>query len=287
MKTLIFLLNNNFGGVFLISNTLIQTNNKYWIPKDAKAENISFPDEHDSLFEIEESSFWFQHRNQCIMNALKKYPPKGMFYDVGGGNGCVAKAIQNTGYDVTLIEPYEKGAYNAVKRGVETVVCSTLQGSGIPRDSIPAIGIFDVLEHINDDIAFLSDLNSYLVDGGKLYTTVPSYQFLWSEIDKESYHYKRYRLSALKNKLENANFDILYQTYFFALLPIQIYLLRTLPSKLKIKRNEKVTPKEHKQTLLKPITTIYSKIETLILKKMSLPFGGSCLVVAQKRKENN
>lgn len=265
------------------SNTLNKTKNEYWVPTNNKEENISFPDSHDSLFDIEEASFWFQHRNKCITKILKKYYPTGMFYDIGGGNGCVAKAIQDNGHSVTLIEPYEKGANNAVTRGIETVICSTIQNSGFPYNSIPAIGIFDVLEHIQDDDIFLKELNDYLEIGGKLFITVPSYQFLWADIDKESGHYRRYTRSDLKNKLKKANFEVLYQTYFFALLPIPIYFFRTLPSRFKIKKKGKENLNEHIHPMLKHILNLYSKIESSIMNITSLPFGGSCLVVARKK----
>src|SRR6478672_10328186 len=81
--------------------------------------DISYPEEGNSVyFDVEDASFWFQHRNRCIVEALKLFPPAGAFFDVGGGNGCVARAIQDAGFEVVLVEPGIWGVRNAVKRGI-------------------------------------------------------------------------------------------------------------------------------------------------------------------------
>ncbi len=33
----------------------------------------------------EESSFWFRHRNRCILELTKKYARNEVVYDIGGG----------------------------------------------------------------------------------------------------------------------------------------------------------------------------------------------------------
>ena len=53
-------------------------------------EAISYPaDGNEACFEIEDQSFWFQHRNDCIRELVRNFPPrgKGPIFDVGGGNG--------------------------------------------------------------------------------------------------------------------------------------------------------------------------------------------------------
>ena len=41
--------------------------------------------------QLEEDSFWFNHRNNIIANAVKKHSKGNVFFDIGGGNGFVAK----------------------------------------------------------------------------------------------------------------------------------------------------------------------------------------------------
>ena len=42
-------------------------------------------------------------------------------------------------------------------KGVSVVINSTLQDAGFAPECVPAIGLFDVLEHIEDDTAALSN----------------------------------------------------------------------------------------------------------------------------------
>jgi hypothetical protein len=49
-----------------------------------------YPDEgNEACFQIEDQSFWFRHRNDCIRELAQNLPPKwkGPIFDGGGGNG--------------------------------------------------------------------------------------------------------------------------------------------------------------------------------------------------------
>ena len=68
--------------------------------------SVSYPEDGNQLcFDIEDSSFWFRHRNNCLLQAVNSLPPAGTFFDIGGGNGYVAQAIQNAGFETVLVEP--------------------------------------------------------------------------------------------------------------------------------------------------------------------------------------
>ncbi len=76
---------------------------------------ISYPSEgNEFCFAVEDLSFWFKHRNNCMIFILKAYPPKrgGSIFDIGGGNGFVSLGLAKKGFDVVLVEPGAKGALN-------------------------------------------------------------------------------------------------------------------------------------------------------------------------------
>ncbi|MCB0332599.1 MAG: class I SAM-dependent methyltransferase, partial [Bdellovibrionales bacterium] len=168
-----------------------------WVSKDQS--EIAYPESgNEGCYQIEENSFWFRHRNNAIVSVIRAFAPNGAIYDIGGGNGFVSLGMKDAGFDVVLVEPGVSGALNGKKRGLETVVCSTLQDAQFAPHSLPAVGIFDVLEHIEDDVAFLQMIRAALRPDGKLYLTVPAYQWLWSQEDVYAQHYKRYTISQLK-----------------------------------------------------------------------------------------
>jgi SAM-dependent methyltransferase len=191
---------------------------------------VSYEEEHNDIcFEVEEESFWFIHRNQCILGAVHLFPPSGTFFDVGGGNGYVARALQDAGLEVVLVEPGLRGVRNARRRGVSHVVHGTLKDAGFHPDVLPAVGLFDVVEHIQGDGGFLSSVHAHLVPGGRVYITVPAFHWLWSHEDIDAGHCRRYKLSEICAVLKGGGFEIEYATYFFTFLLLPIYFSRALP----------------------------------------------------------
>lgn len=269
-----------------IAENLEKRSDGIWYAREQNP--IDYPEEGNSFcYQVEEGSFWFNHRNSFILEALRRFPPGGVLFDIGGGNGYVAMAIQGAGIETVLLEPGIEGIRNAQRRGLKHLVCATLENAGFTEGSLPAIGMFDVLEHIPNDQEFLQLIHQLLVPAGRLYLTVPAYQFLWSIEDVFAQHYRRYTLPMLFKLLEAAGFQVEFATYIFATLPIPIFLFRTLPSKFgwrqhgdlnKIGSELKINS-ESANSVLDSIL----RLELRGLRRFNkLPIGGSCLLAARK-----
>jgi hypothetical protein len=250
--------------------------------------DVSYPEEGNEVcFQIEENSFWFSHRNNCIIESYKKYCPERVFFDIGGGNGFVAKGLQDIGVNTVLLEPGMIGCENAKKRGLKNIICSTLENSEFEKSSIPSIGLFDVVEHIENDVNFLTSIHYYLEEGGYVFITVPAYNFLWSQEDIIAGHYRRYTLRQINAKLKNLGFEIVHSTYFFSVLPFPIFLSRSIPFLLRLKKkgnhNARAINDHSKKSFSEKVLNIIwtSEIKRIKLGR-KIRFGGSCLVVAQK-----
>jgi SAM-dependent methyltransferase len=210
---------------------VLEKRNGIWMPHSVSA--VSYPDEGNALcFQVEAESFWFAHRNDCIGAVMKSFPPSGMVYDVGGGNGFVALELQKRGVDVALVEP-GIGAVNAADRGVENVIQATLDGAGLRPGSLPSAAAFDVIEHVEDDVAFLSTIRRMLTPRGRFYCTVPAGQRLWSDEDIYAGHFRRYSTDTLSKALIEAGFRVEFITAIFGWLVPVVALLRVLPFRLR------------------------------------------------------
>ncbi len=139
-------------------------------------------------------------------------------------------AYGNIGYEAVLVEPGLTGAQNARRRGLADVICSTLEDAEFPAHSLPAIGIFDVLEHIEDDQRFLCELQGLLRPGGRLYVTVPTYRWLWSSDDVFSGHFRRYTRASLVREMNHAGFEVEFSSYLFAMLLLPIFCYGRSPA---------------------------------------------------------
>lgn len=271
-----------------ISTGLKLGQEEIWYTADDEA--ISYPSSgNEACFSVEGESFWFKHRNNCIVSVINSYPPinNETIFDIGGGNGFVSLGLANAGFDVALVEPGITGAYNAKKRGLKNVICATTKTAKFKCHSLSAVGLFDVIEHIEDDLAFLKSVRELIKEGGYLYATVPSYSFLWSEEDVNAGHYRRYALNEISEVLQSAGFKIEFSSYIFRFLPLPVFLLRTLPFKIGLSKAVRKTSnisRDHavsrgmRRKILDSI--LKSEIENLD-KKKPMAFGGSCLVVAK------
>ena len=244
------------------------------------------PDGNDVCFELEDHSFWFEHGNRCITSVVRNFPPAGTFFDLGGGNGFVSLGLEKAGWPCIVVEPGHAGAVNARKRGVANVICATLEDANFQPHSLPAAGLFDVLEHIPDDAGFLRALCERLILGGRIYLTVPAYSWLWSAEDISAGHFRRYTVSSLVRVLAQCGFEVEFASYIFSALPLPILVSRTLPS-LFGRRTPGDTSEaisEHRsgsKTLLKVAQGVFNWELQRLKRKKTIPAGGSCLVVAR------
>ena len=273
--------------MFKYSDRLYENNGIYFSEKRTE---VSYPEEgNKDFFEIEENSFWFNHRNNCILEVVKRNNEKQELFDVGGGNGFVSKKLQENQIQVILVEPGLTGCINAQKRGISNIVCATLEDAQFYKNSISSVGLFDVIEHVEDDVAFLKSIHETLKDDGLIYITVPAYKTLWSSDDVHAGHYRRYTLKELEQKLNLAEFKIVESTYFFTALPIPIFLFRTIPSWMGFNKKKKIIvnhENDHKKKsgLISSLLNIFWKKEVnKIRQQKTISFGSSCLVVGKKK----
>ncbi len=88
-----------------------------WYSKNKS--KVSYPDnDNDLCFQIEDDSYWFKHRNNCIIEMIKNFPPKGEIFDIGGGNGFVSNGLEENGFSTVVVEPGVKGALNSKRRNL-------------------------------------------------------------------------------------------------------------------------------------------------------------------------
>lgn len=90
-----------------------------------------------------------------------------------------------------------------------------------------AIYTSNVLEHIDDDLGTLKNLFDSLIPGGVIGIYVPAHPFLFSAMDQQIGHVRRYSRSELKAKVQSAGFEIQMVTYdefvgFFASIAVKI-----------------------------------------------------------------
>ena len=252
----------------------------------AKHDDLKFSenDETDWLL-IEQTSFWYAHRNRCYCEFLKLFPPKGVLFEIGAGNGSVSIALQEAGFSIVAIEPTVKLARHAKLRGVEHVMCANIESAKFKRGALENVGMFDVLEHIQDDESFLTALHDLMPLGGRFYCAVPAMPILWSKEDDAAEHIRRYTISSLSRRLLRAGFKIEYSTYYFYVLFIPVLFFRALPSFMRLRspRKHELSFREHhikSKCLARLLEHFLSQEIKLFRKGGKQLIGASCIIIA-------
>ena len=270
-----------------VSDALVVDEQGIW--RAAAVSAVSYPEEDNAVcFQVEDTSPWFRHRNDCLSAAVKRFPPAGPIVEIGAGNGYVARRFIDDGFPTFVLEPGAKGAENAkFGRQIDDVICATLEDANFKDASIAAAGLFDVLEHIEDDRAVVDQLARILRPGGRVYLTVPSPPWLFSIKDVDARHYRRYSIPQLTS-LFGERFEVEYATYFFSSLTLPTLLLRALPYRLGLARprSSESYAAEHArgaQSSGGAMNWFFERELRAITAGRKRLHGTSCLLVARRR----
>ncbi len=258
-----------------------------WLPPRGD-EAVSYPlDAQDDLAGVEEGSFWFVHRREVVVTLLRQLPPRGVVIDVGGGNGFMTAALRRAGFPCVLLEPGATGAGNALGRGLAPVIQATFDQAGFGEKALPAVGLFDVLEHIADDRELLRRVARALAPGGRVYLTVPASRLLWSASDELAGHRRRYSRTALREVLRQADLTVEWLGGFFAPLWPALLLARAIPYRLGRRETtvaaEMAAHRPREGPLVSLMRMMLGAELRLIRAGARLPVGASWLAVAARR----
>lgn len=257
--------------------------NLYRVTSESGFEAVSYPSDAFTKTESENQGFWAQARLAAIIRVLK-LNRQSELVEVGAGGGAVCVALAQARYSVFAIEPHLSGATEIARNGVD-VLCGFLEDAKFPYKSVPNFGVFDVIEHLPDPGAMLTEMLRTLDDDGALYITVPVGQWLWGSLDEVLGHQRRFSRKGLCHLLEQNGFTPIHEEFLFLCLVPLAWLTRALPYKLRGRRSTvgEISDQLAPSRLVNSISSLILKIEARISRLIPLPYGLSLLVVARKK----
>lgn len=144
---------------------------------------------------------------------------RGAVLEVGGGIGNFTLQLAQFADHVTTLEPNdycvrqlrEKVAGNPGVTVLQTTVedlDSSLKGT------FSTIVLMNVLEHIENDVQVIRQLDHLLIPGGEILVLVPAMQFAFGETDRRLGHYRRYTARSVRRLAADVGMQLTRRRYF-------------------------------------------------------------------------
>ena len=236
--------------------------------------------EEDILGEHIHTHWYYVAKGKAMRSFLGDIKTKEVL-DVGAGSGIFSKQlldhdIADAAVCIDLNYPEERHETHSEK----PIKFITQQNS----TSQDLIIIMDVLEHVPDDLALLKSYVDSMAPGGKVFITVPAFQFLWSGHDVFLEHYRRYTIDMVEKLVIKAGLKPLKSRYFFGALFPLIAAIRCLNSVFKGKKKDNA-----KSDLalypgwINAMLTFVHDIERFTLFKVNRLFGLSVFCICEKK----
>jgi SAM-dependent methyltransferase len=245
------------------------------------------PDDFAKLRPVEETHFWFVGRNNILGAALGTLTADGSrprsVLEIGCGTGNALRVLREGLPDATLIgmDAFHAGLLYARSRTDASLVEGRIEHMPFCR-RFDLIGMFDVLEHMEDDVAALRLVVESLEPGGRLMLTVPAGPSLWSRVDEESQHQRRYTDRHLRGVLGAAQCRVEYMTYFMSLTYPAVWISRRLERWFPAAPRQSAIERElHVPRVVNSVFRHMLRLEVpAIRRRYRLPFGTSILAIA-------
>jgi SAM-dependent methyltransferase len=185
------------------------------------------------LDKVEDRHFWFRARKRAVGTVLRQlaagFAPGYNVLELGCGNGGMLRLLRQScpGGKVFGMDLYREALIHAKHRSN----CPLVQGDVLHppfSEALHLVGMFDVLEHLRDDLSVLRSVRTMLAPGGALCITVPAHMTLWSYFDVAARHARRYTYDELRARLQLAGFEVEYQTEFMSWIYPLVWMGRRL-----------------------------------------------------------
>ena len=246
---------------------------------------------YDQFAELEENHFWFIGRRQIFFDLLERsLPDNGSetcnleILEIGCGAGGMLKPLNRYGR-VTGLDFSQDSMRYCRSRGFPRVVTGV--GAELPFDdeTFDLVALFDVIEHIPDDQKVLEEVRRVLKPGGRIFVSVPAYQFLYSQNDEVVHHLRRYTAGGLRRLFRAADLREEKVTYFNTFLfPLIFSALMVLKLKERLfGRPEGQTNLNHE--FAGPVNSMFAGImssERQLLRHIEFPFGHSLIAMGSR-----
>ena len=240
------------------------------------------PDAYLEMADTEARHWWFTGRRVILSDLIGTFelPANTRILEIGSGTGGNLQMLSSFGQVSALEMDATARSIASEKTGGRFDIRAGYCPTDIPfaGEKFDLICLFDVLEHIDEDVDTLIALKGLLAKEGRVLVTVPAYCWLWSAHDKFLHHKRRYSTDELRQKVADAGYEITKFSYFNTVLFPLAVIVRL---KDRLMGNTSASGTGIPPALINQLFAGLFGIERLLLRKFNLPFGVSLMCVLQ------
>jgi SAM-dependent methyltransferase len=243
---------------------------------------------YQQFFDLERDHWWFVGmRDLCRSTIETIQTSNGLVetkrcIDVGCGAGLWTQELSRFG-DVSGLDIAPEALAFCRARGLSRLIRASAEELPVADASCDLITALGVIEHLDDDRAFLQNVRRALRPGGHVVLLTSAYKSLWSHHDDVVHHKRRYRRTELTQLLRAAGLEPVKVTYAnMFLLPV-VLAVRSARKLNPFARAVEGTPDVFLPApIINSLLTRVLLAESRIIHRVPLPFGIGLLAAARR-----
>lgn len=173
----------------------------------SKPQAVSMADEWFELATADH--FWMQWRHRLLVRALKRSGDRvRLALEIGCGRGVARDMLErDLGIPVDGCDLNRTALERAKPGKGQLFLYNILDQKPSLLGRYDAVFLLDVIEHIDDDTAFLRAALRHLRSGGLVAVNVPGNMLLFSDYDRAAGHVRRYTPGGLRKLLDSCGVE--------------------------------------------------------------------------------
>ncbi len=246
-------------------------------------------EEYHKMRALESSYWWFRARRHIILTLARDLvaelrPEAGgrlRIVDIGCGTGMLMEDLRAWG-DVVGLDFSPIALAYCCQRGLENLVRANVERIPLGSSCADFVTALDLVEHVPDDRALMSEMYRILRPGGRALMTVPAHPKLWSAHDVALHHKRRYEWGNFRDLVMGAGFELERYSYMMMTIYPAAAAFRYAKKLIGKQEGPPHTDEFPLPRWINALLRIVVSSEAVLLRRWNLPWGLSLLTVARK-----